>query len=73
MAKKKKWIQGAIEHKGALKAEAKKAGESTREFAEAHKHDSGTTGNRSRLALTLMGMNHRKERQARLYNKTKKD
>ncbi len=53
-----KWIKGAIKHPGALKAAAKKAGESTHEFAEAHKHDSGKTGNRARLALTLMGMHH---------------
>ena len=53
-----KWIKGAIKHKGALKADAKRAGESTHEYAEAHKHDSGKTGARSRLALTLMGMHH---------------
>ena len=56
VAEKKKWIKGAIRHPGALKRAAKRAGESTREYAEAHKHDSGTTGKRARLAETLMGM-----------------
>jgi len=56
MAEKKKWIQGAIKHPGALRRAAAKAGESTHEYAEAHKHDSGKTGNRARLALTLSKM-----------------
>lgn len=60
-----KWIKGAIKHPGALKAAAKRAGESTREYAEEHKHDSGKTGQRSRLALTLMGMHHGKKRNKR--------
>jgi hypothetical protein len=57
MVEKKNWIAGAIKKPGSLRAAAKKAGESTRQFANSHKHDSGKTGNRSRLALTLMGMN----------------
>lgn len=60
--RKSKWISGAIRHPGALKAAAKRAGESTREYAQAHEHDSGKTGARSRLALTLMGMHHGKKR-----------
>lgn len=52
----KNWIKSAIKHPGALKKQAAKSGESTREFAEAHKNDSGKTGKRSRLALTLMAM-----------------
>jgi len=52
---KKKWIAGAIKHPGALTASAKKAGQSPMEFAAAHKHDSGKTGQRARLALTLRG------------------
>lgn len=55
---KKKWIAGAIKHKGALTASAKKAGESTHAFAESHKHSSGKTGQRARLALTLSRMKH---------------
>lgn len=49
----KKWISAAIKHPGALTASAKKAGMSPMAFAEKHKHDSGTTGRRARLALTL--------------------
>jgi len=50
----KKFIQSAIKHPGAFKAQAQRAGMGTREFALAHQHDSGTTGQRARLALTLM-------------------
>jgi len=52
----KNWIKGAIKHPGALKAKAEAAGESTKEFADKHKHDSGKTGSQARLAETLMGM-----------------
>lgn len=52
----KNFIRSAIKHPGALKRAAKRAGESTRQYAEEHKHDSGTTGRRARLAITLMGM-----------------
>lgn len=62
--KKKKWIKSAIKHPGAFKAEAEKAGKSTKEFAEEHKHDSGKTGARARLAETLMGMNKHRGRYA---------
>ena len=55
----KKWIAGAIKHPGTFKAAAERAGESTREFAEEHKHDSGKLGQRARLAETLMGMHHK--------------
>ena len=56
----KKWISKAIKHPGALTAQAKRAGESPMAFAEKHKGDSGTTGKRARLALTLRGMHHKK-------------
>lgn len=59
---KKKWIKGAIKHPGSFRAAAERAGKSTAEFAEEHKHDSGTLGNRARLAQTLMGMHHGKGR-----------
>ena len=52
----KRWIKKAIKHPGALRAKAKKAGESTHAFAEQHKHDSGKTGAQARLALTLEQM-----------------
>ena len=55
----KKWIAGAIKHPGSFSAAAKKAGKSTSEFAHEHESDSGTTGKRARLALTLMGMHHK--------------
>jgi|SRR5579864_4633496 len=54
--KKKNWIAGAIKHKGSLRAAAARSGKSTRAFASEHKHDSGITGKRSRLAETLMAM-----------------
>ena len=54
----KNWIKGAIKHPGALTAAAKKAGESTSEYEEKHKHDSGKAGKRARLALTLKKMHH---------------
>lgn len=56
----KHWIAGAIKHKGALTRSAKAAGESPMAFAEKHKHDSGTTGRRARLALTLRGLHKKK-------------
>lgn len=49
------FIQKAIKHPGALTRQAKKAGESPMAFAQAHKHDSGVTGKRARLAITLRG------------------
>lgn len=58
----KKWIKGAIEHKGALTAKAKAAGMSPMAYAEAHQHDKGTTGRQARLALILQ---HRKVTKAR--------
>lgn len=56
--RKKHFIAGAIKHPGAERHAAERAGESTAQYAEQHKHDSGTAGNRARLALTLMHMNH---------------
>lgn len=51
-----KWISGAIKHPGALSRAAKAVGKSPMEYAREHAHDSGTTGKRSRLALTLSKM-----------------
>ena len=56
----KHWIAGAIKHPGALKRAAARAGMSTHAYAEAHKGDSGTTGRRARLALTLGKMRRKK-------------
>jgi hypothetical protein len=55
----RKWIAGAIKHPGALTASAKKSGMSPMAFASKHKHDSGKTGQRARLAMTLRGF-HKK-------------
>lgn len=61
--KPKKWIAGATKGAhGQLRRKAEAAGETTREFAKAHEHDSGKTGEQSRLAETLMGMHHGTER-----------
>ena len=53
------WVKGAIKHPGALIRSAERAHETSHEFAEEHKHDSGKTGNRARLALTLGKMHHK--------------
>ena len=52
----KNWIAGAIKHPGAMTRAAKRAGESTSEYEQKHKHDSGTAGKRARLAMTLKKM-----------------
>lgn len=57
----KKWIGGAVEHPGALREEAEEAGKPTMEFARENAHDSGVTGERSRLALTLRGLAGKKK------------
>lgn len=50
------WIAGAIKHPGSFKKAAKKAGESTAEYAQEKKHAKGTVGKRARLAITLSKM-----------------
>ena len=53
----KKWISKAVAaHPGSFSKAAKAHGESTKEYAEEKKHASGKTGQRARLAITLMGM-----------------
>ena len=60
--KKRKFIKAATANAhGQFRRKAQAAGESTREFAEEHKHDSGKTGKQARLALTLMNMHHHKK------------
>lgn len=56
----KKWIAGAVRHPGAEKRAAAKAGESTHDYMEEHKGDSGTAGKRARLGLTLSAMSKKK-------------
>lgn len=54
---KKKWIQGAIKHPGALTAKAKAAGKTVQEYCqEAH---GGVTEKQCNLAKTL-GKMHKK-------------
>lgn len=60
MAEKKRWIKAAIKHPGAMTAAAKKEGVSNSEYIKEHKHDSGKSGQRARLAETLEGMHHKK-------------
>ena len=51
----KKWIQGVTESKGfkkgALTAQAHRAGQSPMEFAHAHERSSGKVGRRARFAI----------------------
>lgn len=58
--KKGGWIKSAIKHPGAEKKAAVKAGKSTHEYMEEHKNDSGTSGKRARLGLTLSNMSNKK-------------
>jgi hypothetical protein len=59
----KKWISKATANShGQFRHKAEAAGETTREFAKEHEHDSGKTGQQARLAETLMGMPHSKKR-----------
>lgn len=56
----KKWIAAAIKKPGVEKAAAKRAGESTQEYMQAHKNDPGTAGKRARLGLTLSKMSKKR-------------
>lgn len=58
---RKKWIGRAIKHPGALRKKAERAGKSTAAFAREREHDSGTTGEQSRLSETLGRMRNRKK------------
>jgi hypothetical protein len=56
----KHWMQGVSKeikssgHKGVFSEAAKRAGKSTREFAEENKHKPGKIGRRARLALAFL-------------------
>lgn len=71
MAKSRKWIAKATANAhGQFAAKAKRAGKTTREFANEHAGDSGKTGKQARLAKTLMGVSHAsKSRSQRWYGK----
>ncbi len=54
----KHWIDSATKNAhGQFREKARKAGMSTRAFAEKHKDSAGKLGKQARLALTLMGTN----------------
>ena len=53
-----KWIKGAIKHPGAFSAKAKRAGETTAQYAREKAHAPGTLGKQARLAQTLSKMHH---------------
>lgn len=53
----KDWIEKAVsKNKGSFSGAAKKAGESTAEYANEKQDAPGKMGRRARLAKTLMGM-----------------
>ena len=61
MAKERHFMAKAFANAhGQFKAKAKAAGESTREFAEEHKHSKGRTGQQARLALVGMRASHKR-------------
>lgn len=55
MAKGGGFIKGAIKHPGRMQNAAKRAGESTHQYMEEHKHDPGSLGSAARLGLRLTG------------------
>lgn len=66
MARKSKWIQGAVKKPGAFTASAKRAGESVGEFAREKAHAPGKVGQRARFALAMKKIaKRRKGRQHR--------
>jgi hypothetical protein len=56
----KHWIEKAFKRPGSFKAQARRAGESTAEFASEREDAPGKTGRRARLAELLLKM--RKEK-----------
>ncbi len=56
----KDWIEKAIKKPGSFKRQARRAGESTAEFASEREDAPGKTGRRARLAELLLKM--RKEK-----------
>ena len=61
---KSRWMQGVANkikssgHEGVFSSAAHRAGESTHEFAESHKHSAGKIGKRARLALAFAKAKH---------------
>lgn len=58
------WIKGAIEKPGAFSAKAKRAGETTSQYAKEKAHAPGKLGKEARLAQTLSKMRHKKTNEA---------
>jgi hypothetical protein len=62
-----RWIQGVkqgMKHRGtegSFSGAAHRAGKSTHAFAEEHKHSSGKTGKRARLALAFESARRHRE------------
>ena len=54
MADPRKFIAGAIKRPGALTKKAKAAGMSVYAYAQAHKNDSGLTGEQARFYLGVL-------------------
>jgi len=71
MAKKRKWIRGAVKRRGALTAKAKRAGVLTRDgtisvtWLRQKAKESGTTGKQARLALTMRRLRKKRKRKKR--------
>jgi hypothetical protein len=61
MAKKEKWIAGAIKRPGALTKKAKAAGMGVQAYARKMKGAKGRTGKQARLALTLSKLRKKKK------------
>lgn len=57
----KHWIKNAVKHPGIEERKDKKAGESTHEYMEKHKHAKGKAGDRARLGLRLEAMHKAKK------------
>ncbi len=65
--KPRKWVQKATSNAhGQFRKKAEAAGETTREFAKEHEHDTDKTGQQARLAIVLMGMGHSGKRHEQL-------
>jgi hypothetical protein len=53
-----KWMQNAVKHPGALTEKAKRAGQTPMEFARAHYHAKGKTGQQARFAVNAQKRKH---------------
>lgn len=58
----KKWMSSAVKRPGAATRKAKAAGMSVQEWATAHQHDSGLSGQQARYAKTAKKIARRRKR-----------